>query len=71
MRHTKPRYRLSEAFALLGLPRSSGYERIKLKVLRPQKDGRRTYISAAEIDRYVRDRDRDASSRAPQQQPAA
>ena len=65
MRHNKPRYRLTEAFELLGLPRSSGYERIRSGALRLQKDGRRSYISAAEIDRYVRSRD--ASSRTSEQ----
>lgn len=57
MRHSKPRYRLSEAFQLLGLPRASGYQRIKEGSLRRQKDGRRSYVSAAEIERYVRARD--------------
>lgn len=70
MRHNKPRYILPEAFFLLGLPRSSGYERIKTGALRIHKDGRRSYISAAEIDRYVRARDANAR-RQPQQQPAA
>lgn len=60
MNHTKPRYPLSEAFALLGLPRSSGYQRIKAGDLKPQKDGRRSYLSAGEIDRYVQARERAA-----------
>lgn len=58
MNHTKPRYPLVEGFALLGLPRSSGYQRIKQGELHPQKDGRRSYLTAAEIDRYVAARDR-------------
>jgi hypothetical protein len=54
MIHTKPRYQVDEAFALIGLPRSSGYARVKQGVLRVQKDGRRSYVTAEEIDRYVR-----------------
>lgn len=53
MHHTKPRYPLHEAFALIGLPRSSGYVRIKQGLLKAHKDGRRAYIAATEIDRYV------------------
>jgi hypothetical protein len=53
MQHSKPRYPLTEGFALLGLPRSSGYERIRQGKLKPQKDGRRIYLTAKEIDRYV------------------
>lgn len=55
MIHTKPRYRIDEAFKLLGLARSEGYKRVKEGKLRAQKDGRRSYITADEIDRYVRD----------------
>lgn len=55
MIHTKPRYRIDEAFKLLGLARSEGYRRVKEGRLRSQKDGRRSYVTADEIDRYVRD----------------
>jgi hypothetical protein len=54
MIHTKPRYPVHEGLALIGLPRSSGYVRLKQGMLRVQKDGRRSYITAEEIDRYVR-----------------
>lgn len=57
MHHTKPRYHVEEAFELLGLPRSSGYERIRQGALRTQRDGRRCYVTADEIDRYVRTQD--------------
>lgn len=54
MIHTKPRYPIPEAFSLLGLPRSSGYERVAKGLIRVQKDGRRSYVTAEEMDRYVR-----------------
>lgn len=53
MQHLKPRYPLSEAFALLGFSRAWGFRQIKDGRLRAQKDGRRSYITAGEIDRYV------------------
>lgn len=64
MIHTRPRYRLEEAFQLLGLPRSSGYLRIRAGKLRVQKDGRRSYLTAEELDRYVREQSAAAESRA-------
>jgi hypothetical protein len=51
--HTKPRYPLSEAFKLLGIARSVGYVRIREGALRIQKDGRRSFVTAREIDRYT------------------
>jgi len=51
--HSKFRYVASEAFRMLDLRRSVGYQRIKQGRLRAQKDGRHLYISAAEIDRYI------------------
>lgn len=53
MNHTKPRYALSEAFQLLGIARSVGYVRIREGALHIQKDGRRSFVTAAELDRYV------------------
>lgn len=53
MNHAKPRYRLTEAFSLLGLSRSMGYVRIAAGELQAVKDGRRSFITAEEIDRYV------------------
>jgi hypothetical protein len=51
--HRKPRYPLRDGFRLLGLPRSTGYLKIQSGQLRVQKDGRRAFITAEEIDRYV------------------
>jgi excisionase family DNA binding protein len=53
MQHRKPRYKIPEAADLLGTPRSTIYVRIKSGDIKIQKDGRRTFITAAEIDRYV------------------
>lgn len=53
MIHRKPRYRLPEAFALLGISRAHGYSRIAAGLLRVQKDGRRSFVTADEIDRYT------------------
>ena len=53
MLHRKPRYKVPESAALLGLPRSTIYVRIKNGEIEVQKDGRRSFITAAEIDRYV------------------
>lgn len=53
MNHSKPRYPLKEAFRLLGIGRSLGYVRIREGALRVQKDGRNSYVTAREIDRYV------------------
>jgi excisionase family DNA binding protein len=55
MIHQKPRYRLEEAFVLLGTPRSTGYVAVKEGRLRIQKDGRRSFVTADELDRYVRE----------------
>lgn len=55
MHHCKPRYPAEEAFQLLGTPRSTGYVAIKKGRLKIQKDGRRSFITAEEIDRYVRE----------------
>jgi excisionase family DNA binding protein len=55
MIHRKPRYPLEEAFALLGTPRSTGYVAVKEGHLRIQKDGRRSFVTAEELDRYVRE----------------
>jgi hypothetical protein len=55
VQHNKPRYPIDDGFALLGIPRASGYVKVRTGKLRVQKDGRRTYITAAEIDRYVRE----------------
>ncbi len=53
MQHLKPRYPLEEAFELLGLSRAVGYLRIKEGSLKTKVDGRRTFITADEVDRYA------------------
>jgi hypothetical protein len=53
VQHKKPRYALDEAFRLLDISRKHGYRRIKAGLLHVNKDGRRTFITAAEIDRYT------------------
>jgi hypothetical protein len=65
MNHAKPRYRLHEAFDLLGLARSVGYVRMREGKLRAVYDGRRAYITADEIDRYVAGRPH-ATAQAPE-----
>jgi excisionase family DNA binding protein len=62
MQHQKPRYRVEEAFALLGLPRSTGYVAVKDGRLKTQKDGRQTYISARQID-HVKTLDRSTATK--------
>lgn len=62
MNHAKPRYRVKEAFDLLGLAHSVGYLRIAAGELRATKDGRRSFITAEELDRYVAGRPRAASA---------
>jgi excisionase family DNA binding protein len=47
------RYSLREAQTLLGLSRSTLYTRIAAGKLTVHKDGRRTFVLAAELDRYL------------------
>jgi excisionase family DNA binding protein len=51
------RFDVIEAARILRMSRAAIYERIKAGALRAQKDGRRTYVSAAELTRYVSARD--------------
>jgi hypothetical protein len=53
MQHSKPRYSLEEAFELLGISRAVGYLRITEGALNTVGDGRKTFISAVELDRYA------------------
>ena len=55
MNHRKPRYRVNDAFRLLGLARSTGYRVVKAGRLKTYKDGRRVFVNADEIDRYTRE----------------
>lgn len=70
MIHTKPRYRPKEAADLLGLSRTEFYRRLREGKLRSQKDGRRSYVTADEIDRYVRDGGAPPASEEPQPGPS-
>jgi excisionase family DNA binding protein len=56
------RYSLREVEKLLGLSRSTLYARIAAGKLLIQKDGGRTFVSSAELDRYLKALDQDARS---------
>lgn len=47
------RFEISEAARILRISRALLYNRIQEGSLRPQKDGARTYITQAELERYV------------------
>ncbi len=47
------RFDITEAARILRLSRATLYERVRLGELKTQKDGRRSYITAAELERYV------------------
>ena len=47
------RYDISEAARMLRISRATLYERIRAGGIRTQKDGRRSFITAAELQRYV------------------
>jgi hypothetical protein len=53
MQHSKPRYPLVEAFALLGLSRSKGYIRVREGRLLVTYDGDAPFVTAENIDRYA------------------
>jgi excisionase family DNA binding protein len=48
------RYSIAQAALLLNLSRSTLYERIKVGALHAHHDGRRCFIAASEIERYVK-----------------
>lgn len=50
---TKPRYKIEEAAELLGLSRAKTYERIREGRITVVKDGKHSFITAAEIERYA------------------
>lgn len=50
------RFDITEAARILRLSRATLYERVRLGELKTQKDGRRSYITAAELERYVSSR---------------
>jgi hypothetical protein len=47
------RFDITEASRILRMSRASLYERIRLGEIKSQKDGRRSYVTAAELQRYV------------------
>ena len=47
------RFEVGEAARILRMSRAQLYNRIHDGVLTPQKDGARTYITRAELERYV------------------
>jgi excisionase family DNA binding protein len=47
------RFEVTEAARILRMSRAQLYNRIQAGVLTPQKDGARTYITRAELERYV------------------
>jgi DNA-binding NtrC family response regulator len=47
------RFEITEAVRILRISRATLYERIRIGSIVTQKDGRRTFITAAELHRYV------------------
>jgi excisionase family DNA binding protein len=47
------RFDIPEATRILRLSRATLYERIRTGLIKTQKDGRRSYITAEELQRYV------------------
>ena len=47
------RFEILEAARILRVSRATLYERIREGLINTQKDGRRTFITAAELQRYV------------------
>jgi hypothetical protein len=47
------RFEVSEAARILRMSRAQLYNRIHDGALKPQKDGARTYVTRAELERYV------------------
>ena len=47
------RFEVPEAAQILRMSRAQLYNRIQDGSLKPQKDGARTYITRAELERYV------------------
>jgi excisionase family DNA binding protein len=47
------RFEITEAARILRLSRATLYERIRDGELKAQKDGRRSFITAVELQRYI------------------
>jgi len=56
------RFEVTEAARILRICRALLYKRIKEGQIKAQKDGRRTYVSAAELHRYVASLDGERST---------
>ena len=50
------RFDIIEAARILRMSRATLYERIRVGELRAQKDGRRRYVTAVELQRYISSR---------------
>jgi excisionase family DNA binding protein len=51
------RFDIMEAAHILRISRATLYERIKAGEIKTQKDGRRSYVTASELQRYVTAKD--------------
>lgn len=51
------RFEIIEAARILRMSRATLYERIRAGEIKAQKDGRRRYITASELQRYVLGKD--------------
>lgn len=51
------RFEIIEAARILRMSRATLYERIRAGQIRAQRDGRRRYITAVELQRYIASRD--------------
>jgi hypothetical protein len=47
------RFDINEAARILRLSRAALYQRIRAGMIKTQKDGRRSFITAVELQRYV------------------
>ena len=47
------RFEILEAARILRMSRATLYERIRIGEIKAQKDGRRRYITAVELNRYI------------------
>ena len=47
------RFDMMEAARILRISRATLYDRVKAGEIRTQKDGRRSYVTATELQRYV------------------
>lgn len=56
------RFEVTEAAQILRMSRAQLYNRIHDGSLKPQKDGARTYITRAELERYVQACGREAAT---------